>query len=271
MGSIRNICLLCALLIRLIPSVKAQDNLPGVSMLFHEFDNNCIHAFTNGYGLYHLAAIAATYGLVKSGTDWRYYQTMVQHKAIPYAGFPSVILGGIVPVAVPLYLYVKGKSQQDQQLMCTSYALGQAAIISLVITSGYKAITGRHPPQTFEDDETVADYSDDFNFGFMRRGIFNGWPSGHTTTAFAMATTLIKLYPHNHTLKWWAWGYAILIGWGVSTNIHWLSDVVAGALIGYSIGNVVGSTYHRLLSTESGSKSIRLHVIPYSIQLCFYL
>ena len=262
----------CALIfhswaISIIMPVRAEDSIPGMGMLFHNFGHNMVDSFTYGYGFYHAISCLGTYGLVKSGGDWRYYQTMVQNEFIPSTGFPSVMLGGIVPFAVPTYLYFKGKSKKDSKMMITAFALTQAALISSIVTSGYKAITGRHPPEVFDDDEHTPDYSHDFHFGFMRRGIFDGWPSGHTTNAFAMASTLIELYPGNKTLKWWAMGYAFLIGWGVSTNIHWLSDAVAGVLIGYTIGKSVGRSFSAFLSGDQQEERLSFHITPDRIQL----
>jgi len=103
----------------------------------------------------------------------------------------------------------------------------------------------------------------------MNRGIFDGWPSGHTTNAFAMATTLIELYPHNTKLKWWARTYAVLIGWGVSTNIHWLSDAVAGALIGYAIGKTVGRSFRTLATGNAQERSFNIGICPSGFQISF--
>lgn len=63
-----------------------------------------------------------------------------------------------------------------------------------------------------------------------------------------MAVMLIKLYPENATIRVDGLAYASLIGLGVSTNIHWLSDAFAGALIGYAIGETVGRTFKTLMS-----------------------
>lgn len=41
--------------------------------------------------------------------------------------------------------------------------------------------------------------------------------------------------------KVWAIAYAVYIGLGVSVTVHWLSDAVTGALIGYMIGDFVAS------------------------------
>lgn len=108
----------------------------------------------------------------------------------------------------------------------------------------------------------MNDYSGDFRFGLLRGGIYEGWPSSHTATAFAMATTLMELYPENTTIKYCGWVYASLIGLGVSTNIHWFSDAVAGALIGYAIGTVVGNDFRNLLNHTDTDKPYGFYITP---------
>ena len=73
--------------------------------------------------------------------------------------------------------------------------------------------------------------------------MFWGWPSSHTTIAFAVAVTLFVLYRKNPLVKYPALLVALYIGVGVSTNIHWFSEFVAGAIIGSVIGSVVGNAY----------------------------
>jgi len=48
-------------------------------------------------------------------------------------------------------------------------------------------------------------------------------------------------FVHNHVYIY------LLIGVGVSTNIHWLSDVVADILIGHAIGKIVENDFRSLL------------------------
>jgi membrane-associated phospholipid phosphatase len=145
--------------------------------------------------------------------------------------------------------------------------LGQAALISVGIASGYKAVTGRRPP----DDYYAGgkDFSNDFKFGFLRRGAYDGWPSSHTANAFAMATTLTELYPENTFLKIASLTYASLIGLGVSTNIHWFSDAVAGALIGYGVGKTVGSDFNALNGGREKKQTLRLQVSGNRIGLAY--
>ena len=239
-------------------SMENQNGFPSNSELFHNFGNNILHSFINSYGLYHVTAIVSSYGLVESGVDWKYYKIMRDNKYIGYAGFPAVIAGGLAPIAVPLYLYFKGKSDDNEELIYTSFALGQAAIISYITTSSYKAITGRDGPEIFDDDGTMTDYSKNFHFGVFENGIFDGWPSGHTTTAVAMVVTLMELYPDNKTIQNAAVLYVAFIGIGISTNIHWFSDFVAGTLIGFSIGKTVGKSFKSLIDNNKDQEKFSI-------------
>jgi hypothetical protein len=77
-----------------------------------------------------------------------------------------------------------------------------------------------------------------------------------------MATTLAELYPDNMTVKVCSYAYASFIGLGVSTNIHWFSDVFAGALIGYAIGKTVGSNFRNLMNNSYKPQAYNLYVTP---------
>ena len=61
--------------------------------------------------------------------------------------------------------------------------------------------------------------------------LWNGMPSGHTTTAFALAFSLSAFYPKGRIL-WFA--YALLLALSrIIVDAHYLSDVCAGALLGW--------------------------------------
>ncbi len=252
----------------MVPSVGfAADNAKDTALIpitdvFYGMGRHIAGSFTYNYGLNYIVGAAASYGLVESGADWRWYRNAVEHPWISNTGRVSVATGPIVSVAVPLGLYLYGRSEQDANLQITGLALGQAAINAAVITSVLKAFTGRVGPQ--HKSETT-DYSKNFRFGFLRGGIYQGWPSSHTATAFSMAAALIELYPNNTAVKIGGLIYASLIGLGVSTNIHWFSDAVAGALIGYAIGTTVGIGYRNLLNHTQEEKPYGLYITPTGI------
>ena len=61
--------------------------------------------------------------------------------------------------------------------------------------------------------------------------IWNGMPSGHATTAFALACALTFLYPRLRLL-WFAYAL-VLAASRVMVDAHYVSDVCAGAFLGW--------------------------------------
>lgn len=188
--------------------------------------------------IWHMVAIMLTFILVTFGFDWFYF-TSTRSPALRSCMWPAVVIGQLIPLTLPLYLLLIGGIAKNALTIRTAWALGQAAFLGWFIASLYKAFTGRiHLPHT-----VAVDTSHIFRFGFMRGGIFWGWPSSHTTTAFAMAFTLFTLFHRKKLLQVVVITYAFYIGVGVSMTIHWFSDFVAGAIIGMVIGITVGKSY----------------------------
>jgi len=191
--------------------------------------------------LWHLGAITITAALVASGFDWRYFLS-TRCRALREWMFPAVAIGGLLPIVLPLTLIALGGLPDRARLWLMGWAVAQAEVIGAAIAAAYKAITGRtHPPHGIG-----ADLSHVFKFGLLRGGVFWGWPSSHTTIAFAMAVTVFRLSPKHRWLGYLAIAYAFYVGVGVSVTIHWLSDFVAGAMMGTVVGVVVGNSFSRV-------------------------
>lgn len=201
---------------------------------------NFISCFKGRMIIWHIVAIALTFVLVISGFDWFYFCS-TRSQDVRRFMWPAVLIGQFVPLFLPLYLLLSGSIAKKVTTVRIGWALGQAALLGWFIASLYKAFTGRiHLPH-----DVAVDTSHVFRFGFMRGGIFWGWPSSHTATAFAMAFTLFTLFPQPRLFRIGVVAYAFYIGIGVSTTIHWFSDFVAGAIIGTVIGVSVGKSYFR--------------------------
>jgi len=234
-----------------------------LTKVLYNIDKHLLGSITYNYGLNFIVAGLGTYGIVKSGFDWKWRQNSVEEPAIPNAGMPSVVIGGVAPFIVPIAFYAGGLFYDDRDMKITGLALGQAAVLGVVISSSIKAFSGRVSPQIKNNlTDNKTDFSQDFNFGFLRRGIYSGWPSSHTTVAFAMGTTLMELYPDNFWIKAGSLTFATFIGLGISTNIHWFSDFFAGALIGYAIGSTVGSDFRNLMNRTSEVKHSSFYITP---------
>jgi membrane-associated phospholipid phosphatase len=199
---------------------------------------NLIGCFKGWMLVWHIIAILLTFILVMSGFDWRYYLA-TRNPALRLWVWPAVGIGGLLPLALPLILFVIGIMARNTKAILTGWAVGQAALLGSLVSSAYKTVTGRVHPSHI----VGADISHVFHFGFLRGGVFWGWPSSHATIAFAMAVTVFTLCPKQRWLGLLAILYAFYVGMGVSMTIHWFSDFVAGAIIGSVIGTVVGKSF----------------------------
>lgn len=170
-----------------------------------------------------------TFCILQLGLDWKYF-ILVRNETLNAIFLPALIVGGLLPIVLPLILIARIRTR------VIGWTLAQAALLGSFVSSLYKAFTGRIQPNLLD---IAHDSSHSFNFGFMEHGIFWGWPSSHTTIAFAMAFALITLFPHNRKVKIGSIVYAMYIGIGILFSIHWLSEFIAGALIGYVIGKSV--------------------------------
>lgn len=211
-----------------------------VVKFFSTFPANTARCFSGAYILWHLAAGAATAVLAWSGFDWAYFN-FFRSTFLYQALFSAALAGFFVPVVVPLGLLLFGLLRKSAAALRNGFALGQAALLGMLLSFFYKAFTGRVPPPFGSLPNT--DVSQVFRFGWLRGGVFWGWPSSHTTVAFAMAAALIALYPKRKAVIALSLIYAFYIGLGVSVNIHWFSDFVAGAVLGAVVGTVVGKSF----------------------------
>jgi membrane-associated phospholipid phosphatase len=206
---------------------------------------NLMGCFTGWKLAWHLVAILLTVILVLSGFDWRYYLATRSPELRSWM-WPAVVIGMFLPVYLPLALVIAGYLTQNAGSSLTGWAVAQAEFLGAFIVVVYKAFTGRaHPLQN-----VGPDISHVFHFGFLRGGIFWGWPSSHTTVAFAMAATVFVLCSKQSWVGIVAILYALYVGIGVSMTIHWFSDFAAGAIVGSVVGTVVGSNFRKTLNAQ---------------------
>jgi membrane-associated phospholipid phosphatase len=126
-----------------------------------------------------------------------------------------------VKVMAPLTagLFVVGRVSHDSRFRAATYDLAEAAIVSSLYTTTLKSAVHRNRPDT----------SDRLSF-----------PSGHTSSAFAMAAVFDAHYGPKVGLPAYAAAAAIGIS-RMESNKHHLSDVLAGATIGYLVGHSVAN------------------------------
>ncbi len=188
--------------------------------------------------IWHGVAIGATYLLVISGFDW-WVTSTVRGSAFTILAAGGGSLGFLVPVVLPLCMLAIGWMRRTSTLVRNGWLLAQAEITALLLSFLYKMFTGRPGPHA----AGLIDTSHVFQFGFLRGGVFWGWPSSHIVVAVAGMVALMVLYRHNAFIKYLALAYAIYIGLSVSVTFHWFSDGVAAAIFGILVGLTVAKGY----------------------------
>ncbi len=212
-------------------------------ILFYKTKETIKRCFSGTFLLWQGIAIALTALIVLSGFDW-YYFTISRAPILKTLVFPAIIAGAFLPIMIPLALLLIGAIIKDKTMRIAAWGLGQAALYGWILSAAYKSLSGRIPPVLFGQSEHVgADISRLFQFGFMRGGIFWGWPSSHTTVAFAMASALYMMFPKNKLLYISGFAYALYIGLGISVSIHWFSEFAAGMIFGTIVGLAVGKAF----------------------------
>lgn len=90
------------------------------------------------------------------------------------------------------------------------------------------------------------------------------FPSGHATGAFTIATVVAGEFRERRWVAWVSYGTASLIALSrVALGRHFLSDVIAGAILGQSMGSMVNYRAHGLeRETSAVWKRFRPYVDP---------
>lgn len=113
---------------------------------------------------------------------------------------------------------------EDRQLRDASFTSLEAIVFANLITNALKLVFGRARPWQGEGPSTFRPFSGNTSF-----------PSGHSTTVFALVTPWLVYYP-----GYLAPGLALLAASTafsrMATNFHWFTDVVAGSTIGMVTG-----------------------------------
>lgn len=206
---------------------------------------------------FHSMAVFGTAGLVFSGMDWKYFMWVTEH--VPQVWlYAADAFGFIVPVVLPIALFVASQVTQAAYLRMLAAATFYAVLIGFSFSTFIKVFSGRTSPPHFHEGQMqpLVDTSRSFNVGFMNEQILGGWPSSHSTIAFALATVLLLLLPRRWYIVLMLYGTALFVTLGVSLGFHWLSESVAGASIGIVVGLVVGGYYQDLQKIKQSKTRI---------------
>ena len=132
----------------------------------------------------------------------------------------------VLPV-IPIGLFASGVINDDNDLIGKSIQIGFSSAISAITVLGTKQIIQRDRPFVTHNFIENIGNADDYSM-----------PSGHTATAFSLATSLSLQYP-----KWYiiipSYLWASAVGYSrMHLGAHYLTDVIVGAIVGAGISYI---------------------------------
>ncbi len=154
--------------------------------------------------------------------DHRTSQSDAVARVFKWGGEPEVVFG------VPAGMVLTGVVIRSPKLQRGGGRVLASIVLAGLTTGSLKFITGR-----FRPDEASSQYI------FQPFSNHDAFPSGHATMAFALATSLSEEIRR-------PWASAVLYAGATGTawsrlndHKHWLSDVLAGAMIGVTSAKVM--------------------------------
>jgi membrane-associated phospholipid phosphatase len=146
----------------------------------------------------------------------------------------------------------------------TSLLATQAMITSGLWANIVKVLTGRERPMA---DYVISKKGGGEWYGpfavwdqdlAVRRPVsaFDAFPSGHTATAFSIATVFAMQYKDKKAVPIICYSAATLVGISrLTEHEHWASDVFVGGLLGYLCGRQVVNHYNKLHESQPAQPS----------------
>jgi membrane-associated phospholipid phosphatase len=181
------------------------------------FPKNLGRNFVGVFSGQNLVPFALGAGLATTASAFDYKTKGLLQGACEACGRMGASAGGSAMVPTMAALFVAGRFAPQGQFRSASYDVAQAMIVNAAYTGILKHAVGRTRP----------DGSDSLSF-----------PSGHTSNAFSIAT----IASHHYGWKAGVPAFAAATAIGLSRierDRHHLSDVVAGATIGFLVGRTV--------------------------------
>ncbi len=148
-----------------------------------------------------------------------------------------------------------GLLSKDRKLETTTLLASQAYFISNILGGAIKILTGVQGP--FYTDPFTHQIEPVFRgplYVFkktpdgeeLRLNNYGSFPSGHTYSAFSVATVYAMQYKNKPLIPIVAYSIATLVGLSrLTENRHWAMDIIPGALLGYFSGRQVVKNFRR--------------------------
>ncbi len=186
-----------------------------------------------------------------------------------FVNFTSPIVtefGSTYGIGVISVCGVYGLFTKNKKLFQTSLLASQAAITSGVWVRVVKYCTSRERPSASYTSAYGKGHRGGYWYGFFKQydpsitsigrdvSYFDAFPSGHTSTAFAIATVFAMQYSDTKAVGIVAYSLAGLVGISrMVEHTHWASDVLVGGMAGYLCAKQVVHHHRKIDANESFS------------------
>lgn len=132
-------------------------------------------------------------------------------------------MGDVLPWVGAGLVTLAALDGSDSRRSNTGFAALEAGGAAFLVSTGLKYLTGRARPDAGQGNHSYKAFSSQDSF-----------PSRHAITAWAVATPFALEYDSN-----WRYAAASIVSLSrIGKGEHWVSDAVAGSLMGYAIGRV---------------------------------
>lgn len=161
--------------------------------------------------------------MYSQNADIRLLRQINIHRNEHLDGTFTTITNSVGPVSIgaPIIVFCTGLIEKDKTIQEKGMMMGASFFVATVISTSMKYAFNRPRPfETYPEIQKITG------------GGSPSFPSGHTSDAFATATSLSLAFP-----KWYviapSYVYASAVGYSrMDLGVHYPSDVLAGAIIG---------------------------------------
>ncbi len=196
------------------------------------------------------AAFAASLGILIA-TDEQTYQAIQERKSNVTDDISKATtdFGGPYAWGIAGGLIAGGLLTKNPEMRDTGRDALEAAAFAGLLTNIFKPVFGRERPEQ-SDGQTIF-------HGFDNN--YKSFPSGHATTAFAVAS-VVAMRTDGWIVPTVAYTLATIVAFDrVNDRAHFVGDVFAGAAIGVSVGRFIVGRHER---EEEVKAALHVEILP---------
>ena len=155
-------------------------------------------------------------------------------------------MGGIGAFATAGAFFGAGLIFKDARARDTGYLAASAILQCVVVDTFVKGMAGRQRPLVADGEDHWYGPAKFFSNEPGTADAFGSFPSGHSATAFSLATVVAMQYGHRSWVPVVAYTLAAGVGLSrIAMDKHWASDVAVGAVIGHLVARLIVNNHDR--------------------------